>query len=110
MKLALLFILASCASATMVQSPKNKPAYAPSGYIQKGMVKYLNQGASSVVNSRREDAFEKMSKECGGDYKITHEGPSNDGYFTSAAAGGLMTTSSEYMFIEFTCDSKTAFN
>jgi len=41
-------------------------------------VKYLNQGADSVIRARRNDAYKKMWRACRGSYEIVSEGPRNE--------------------------------
>lgn len=48
--------------------------YAPTNEINGGVVSYLNQGAKSVIDSRRKDAYKKMHDSCKGPYKIIEEG------------------------------------
>lgn len=101
--LPVLLILGSCA-ASMVQDPNKTPAYAPKGYRQKGIVKYLNHGADSIIETRRESAFKQMYESCGGEYEITHEAPASSGYWTAANMyGGHNVYSSQYILIEFQC-------
>jgi hypothetical protein len=52
--------------------PETKP-YAPSNVTADGDVSYLNAGAKSVRNARRDDAFKKMHAHCNGDYEIVRE-------------------------------------
>jgi hypothetical protein len=68
------------------------------------MVKYLNQGASGVIKSRREDAYKKMYSACNGKYKIENEGPhAEGGAVVAMSPGTAIVASSEYWFIQFSC-------
>lgn len=101
-----LLFLASCASATMVQEVKN-PKYAPKGYKQIGIVKYLNQGANSVIDSRREDAFKKMHDQCrSSDYKILREFTDEQGKSWSKDEFGVSEYTSQYVYLEFQCGQR----
>ncbi len=107
MKLLLsLLFLASCA-ATMNTAP-TVSAYAPKGYKGRGQMKYLNSGASFIVNSRRENAFKQMHEACGGDYSILGEGNRPDGSIVSPNGfGGLnINQASEYVYIDFQCEGE----
>ena len=100
--LALLLTLTSCASTNVVRPVKS--AYAPKNYTPKGVVKYLNQGADFVIESRREDAFKEMYSGCGGNYKITGEGPREEGGVVSQISpGSAMFFSSQYWYISYEC-------
>jgi hypothetical protein len=65
--------LAAC-SATQVRTsiPETSP-YAPVNDRVDGEVSYLNAGAKTVRNARREDAYKKMHAHCGGAYEIVRE-------------------------------------
>ncbi len=94
--------LASCAS-TNVSLP-TRSAYAPKDYRPKGMVKYLNQGADFAIANRKEDAFKQMSDNCNGNYKITAEGPREEGgVITKISPDSAMMMSSEYWYISYEC-------
>lgn len=94
--------LVGCAAQMVTQPTTSK--YAPEGYEAKGMIKYLNQGADSIIAKRREDAFKQMHNACGGAYEITKEGESSDGTsFYRDLAGGVSSYSSKYWLMEFKC-------
>ncbi len=98
-----LLTLVSC-SSSMVQSARNKPKFAPEGYNQRGVVKYLNNGADHLINMRREDAFEKAHEDCGGKYKVTFEGSQKEGLALNPNMfGGYSFSGSDYVFIEYQC-------
>ena len=66
-------ILAGCsAGAVNTSGPETKP-YAPSNKTADGDVRYLNAGAKSVRDARRDDAYRKMYEHCGGPYEIVRE-------------------------------------
>ncbi len=68
-----LALMACSCTATMVQDPNSgsNSLYAPINYKDRtGVVKFLNQGASMVRESRREDSYKKMYNSCGGAYRI----------------------------------------
>ena len=95
-------------SASMVSSPgQNTSAskFAPANENSRpGLIKYLNQGAASVISQRREDAYQQMYESCGGKYKIDSEGPRNEGGMAvPMAGGGTAWMESEYWFISFSC-------
>lgn len=109
--LPVLLILVSCGS-TQVQSVHKTSKYAPTGYKQKGIVKYLNQGADFIIEKRRESAFRDMYAAYGGpDYEILSE--SNKPEFThvngNPLTGGIDVSNTNYVYIEFKClDRKPA--
>lgn len=99
--LGMLFF-AGCA-AQMVTAP-TASKYAPKGYVPKGMIKYLNQGADSIIADRREDAFKQMHEACKGDYEITKEGEGNgDAFVSRDTAGNMWGSTQKYWMIEFRC-------
>jgi hypothetical protein len=54
--------------------------YAPvNEQARAGLVKYLTDGASFVVNKRRESAYKQMYESCGGPYRIVAEGQRVEG-------------------------------
>ncbi|MGE3608026.1 MAG: hypothetical protein AB7I27_00460 [Bacteriovoracaceae bacterium] len=109
MKLVLIIMsaimLTSCATSTMIQNPRDVPKYAPKGYKQTGSVKYLNQGADSVIADRRNDAFKQMYESCNGDYRVISESnQATTRTISSNGYGGLNAyDGNHYMFIDFEC-------
>jgi hypothetical protein len=98
-----LLFLVSC-SATMMNHGGNRSAYAPAGYQEKGVVRYLNNGASFIVNQRREDAFKQMYTACNGAYRITREGSEKDGAtINNNGFGGLNVNSYQYVVMTYEC-------
>jgi hypothetical protein len=66
-------LLAGCSAGKVNSSgPETKP-YAPSNNTADGDVRYLNAGAKSVRDARRDDAYKKMYAHCGGPYEIVRE-------------------------------------
>lgn len=105
---SLLFLLGGCASASFVTKPK-LPKHAPKDYKPIGVVKYLNQGAYTITESRREDAFKKMSESCKGSYKVLQESERPDNFATTtynSTTNSLNTFSSNYWYIRYECITK----
>lgn len=104
-KLIILFsmaVLASCGS-TNVSIP-TRSQYAPSDYKPAGVVKYLNNGADSVIARRKEDAFKTMYSNCNGEYRITGEGPKEEnGVVTAISPNSYMASSFSYWYISYEC-------
>jgi len=105
----LLMVIAGC-TAKMVVPPGSSISsrYAPQNEPERcGIMKYLNQGASSVIQARREDAYKQMWSLCNGSYKIVWEGPYQEG--TAAGiipVGGMLMAFSQpqqYWYIKFKC-------
>lgn len=97
-------LIAGC-SADMLVSPTDK--YGPTSGDKIGRIKYLAEGASSVIESRRKDALKKMYDACNGRYKILDE-TSKDKVIGlseySAFKGSAFIGSSEYVYIKFQCE------
>mgnify|MGYP007114311341 CR=1 FL=1 len=99
-------VLLGC-GATMVNSPgaSHGSRYAPVNEAQRGgVIKYLNQGADSVIESRREDAYRQMYSACAGKYRIVGEGPRSEGGVVTPALGSLWASSYQYWYIQFNCE------
>ena len=104
--LGLLAITLSSCSSVHVTKP-TIPKYAPKNYRPTGVIKYLNQGADSVIQSRKEDAFKKMHDACGGNYKIISEGPKMEGGMIVAVSSGMAAYGgSQYWYISYECLQK----
>ncbi|MCK9455531.1 MAG: hypothetical protein WCY51_07480 [Sulfurimonas sp.] len=82
-----------------------KSKYAPiNSEEQYGLVSYLNGGASSVREARREDAYKKMYEACSGKYKIIDESNKNSGaMFISNGNGGGFMANTNKIYIKFIC-------
>lgn len=66
-------LMAACSAGKVNTSgPETKP-YAPSNNTADGDVRYLNAGAKSVRDARRDDAYKKMHAHCAGPYEIVRE-------------------------------------
>ncbi|MEK9145263.1 MAG: hypothetical protein AAB339_06620, partial [Elusimicrobiota bacterium] len=67
-----MLLAAGCRADMVIEPGRNSTsAYAPVNEAQRpGVIKYLNAGARSVKDARREDAYKKMHSACGGAYKI----------------------------------------
>ncbi len=75
-KLSLLigvFALTACSASQVRTTIPETSSYAPVDEQVDGEVSYLNAGAKTVRNARREDAYKKMYEHCGGPYKIVRE-------------------------------------
>jgi hypothetical protein len=65
--------LAACSASNVRTSIPETSRYAPVNEQVDGEVSYLNAGAKTVRNARREDAYKKMHDHCGGAYEIVRE-------------------------------------
>ena len=102
--LAILFITAC--GAQMVQAPGavSSSQYAPVNEASRsGVMKYLNEGASSVIERRREDAYQQMHSACNGKYRIDAEGPRAEGGAIVPMGSSAMYFDSQYWYIKFSC-------
>ena len=101
------FNLCSCIGATMVVPAHGSSKYGPQNTRGRvGIVKYLNQGAGFVINSRRNDAYEMMYDDCGGKYDIIGEGPKYEDYAYVTKIGDTWLAgagTSEYWYIRYRC-------
>jgi len=82
--------------------------YAPENESErKGLIKYLADGASRVIEDRRKDAYRQMHEACGGKYLIIREQIMPEGMVAIPIATGTGTMyaagSSMYNYIEFEC-------
>lgn len=93
--------LTACMTAEMVKHPNQdmNSQYAPQNEKQYGVVKYLNQGADSVIKSRREDALKQMFEACKGKYIIQEENSTFSGRYATFTT----LNNSEYVYIRFEC-------
>lgn len=99
-------LIVSC-SADMLVSPNSK--YGPTDGDKTGRVRYLAEGASPVIEARRNDALKKMYDACNGHYKILDDtskdkliGTSDYNYNKGSSFIGSM----EYVYIRFECTKK----
>ena len=93
-------------SASSVVKPGNSQhsKYAPQNESDRtGVIKYLNQGATFVRNSRREDAYKQMHSECGGRYNIVNEGIRAEGGAIIPIGNSAIYADSQYVYIEYKC-------
>jgi hypothetical protein len=102
--------LLSACSAAMVTPPGGgvQLANAPVNEASRpGVIRYLNQGATSIRMKRRQDAYNQMQKACDGAYSIDSESEKADGSRTSIEATSLgidaTTHTSKYWYIAFHC-------
>ena len=66
-------VVAACTASQVSTNIPETGSYAPVNEGFDGEVSYLNAGAKSVRNARREDAYKKMYEHCGGAYEIVRE-------------------------------------
>jgi hypothetical protein len=97
--------LIGCASASYVINPDQKSGLnRPEGYRPFGIVKYLNQGADFIINSRREDSFKKMAESCNNKYKILSEGEKPDTSLIVMPVGNTWVASGfNYWYFIYEC-------
>lgn len=104
--------LAGC-SATLVKSPfeSSIPAqYAPRNESPQnyGVVRYLTDGASSVVKSRIKSAYKTMYDTCNGNYDVLGTGNTESmPVYTATKSGGnvyITGASFHYKYIYFKCN------
>jgi hypothetical protein len=67
--------------AQMVRSASNSNSrYAPVNEKERGgVIKYVSDGASFIVNRRRDDAYKQMYQSCNGAYRVVAEGQRAEG-------------------------------
>lgn len=97
----LLVVLTGC-SATMVTT-RGGGRFAPVNDSKGGTVEYSLEGARSVVEKRRQDAYRKMHAYCGGAYKITSESLRKDGGSAVPIGGVLFYGEERHNYIDFEC-------
>lgn len=105
-------VLAGC-SATLVKSPfeSNIPTqYAPRNESPDnyGVVRYLTDGASSVVQSRIKSAYKTMYDTCNGNYNVIGTGNTESMPVYTATKSGdnayITGASFHYKYIYFKCN------
>ena len=68
------FFLYGCTATNINKNDPTTSKYAPSNGIKtSGETSYCDAGLKSIRNHRRQDAYMKMYKSCGGSYKIIKE-------------------------------------
>src|SRR5204863_5349860 len=87
---ALVLMLSGC--ATMETTRGNGGQYAPTNEGRGGTVKYNNQGLGA--RGRRQSAYKKMAKFCGGPYRIVTEQTGREGG-AIVPVGGIYAVSSQ---------------
>lgn len=89
----------------MVQTNSGQPSqYGPQNVAPHGgQVRYLNAGASFVINARRESAYKKMFDECGGKYVITSEVAQDAGTAMMFQGNMGYAAPTNYAVINFEC-------
>lgn len=111
MRNVLVAVLALGCSASMVNPPggaTGSPNAPVNEAARPGLVKYLNQGAGSVIAARREDAYKQMHSACRGSYRIDAEGPRAEGGMVVPVGEGAVWSSTEYWYIQFSCAPSVA--
>src|SRR3990167_8136073 len=94
-------LMAGC-GADMLISPGGK--YGPTDGDKTGRIKYLAEGASPVIEARRNDAQKKMYDACNGHYKIIDDTSKDKSMGSSeynAYRGSSFIGSMEYVYIRF---------
>src|SRR5882672_8614839 len=101
--LASVLFLSAC-NATMVttRDPANK--YAPVNEASGGTIKYLAQGADSVIKSRRNNAYKQMHDHCGGPYRIVSEKVKSGDDVAVPIGETVVYGSDDYIYIDFVCE------
>lgn len=104
-RLLVLAVLVSGCGAEMVSAPgRTGLAYGPVNEGSRGgVVRYLNQGASFVIQDRRQDAYAQMYEACRGRYRIDAEGAQVRGGYVVPAGNMLVAGTTEYWYIQFSC-------
>jgi len=101
-----LLVLSGC-GATLLASAGGSDPYGPVNKNRTGIVRYLNQGAASLIDSRRKSAYKLMYEDCSGTYEIVGEGPRSSGpqAFLVASGGNVNAYygSTERWYIYFRC-------
>lgn len=98
-------------TATIVKEPGTSSIpseYAPLNKQDDlyGIVSYLDEGAQSVRDARRENAFKKMYESCEGKYLLLEEGNSESNPMFSTYGNTTFTTTSTTVFLKFECVSE----
>ncbi|MEK6742487.1 MAG: hypothetical protein AABZ15_02705 [Nitrospirota bacterium] len=104
--LVIAILVVSACGAQMVQAPGSGTSsqYAPINEASRsGVMKYLNEGADSVIARRRENAYQQMHSACNGKYRIDSEGPRAEGGAIVPMGSGSMYFDSQYWYIKFSC-------
>ena len=72
--------------------------------MRGGTVQYLAQGWDSAIRKRRESAYKRMHKVCGGPYKITREVIGTDSGAAVNTYNSSYYAASKSVFIDFLCE------
>lgn len=97
-----------CTSANMIKAPNSSnipQEYAPvnSPKDNFGVVNYLDEGASSVREARRKDAFKKMYNSCNGKYRILEETNGETSPMYTMQGNFIYSLTSTYVTFVFEC-------
>lgn len=95
-------LLTSC-SATMETRLSKSTPNAPVNEINGGIVSYLNQGGTSVIRARRNNAYKKMHDSCNGDYKILEEGERIGAGIATPIGNSVIYDNERHWNIRFEC-------
>lgn len=104
----ILLLISGCGTSELVRR-QYKPERA-------GVIKWLNQGASTIINQRREHAMELSQAFCGGPSEVLSESDRLESQGTvigrGYAPGTLMATdmSSSYTYMTFRCPGTATTN
>lgn len=107
---AIAFLVIAGCGAQLV-GRRGQSQYGPMYEKRGGEIKYLREGATAVIEGRRENAYQQMFNECDGRYVVTREWDEGDAPTTNGVARtrgnttawSSTTYSSTYHFIAFEC-------
>jgi hypothetical protein len=95
--------LFGCSTASLDTRFSKGSPNAPINEINGGIVSYLNQGAKSVIQDRRQDAYRKMHDACQGPYKILQEGEQLGEGMATPIGDSVIYTQERRWQIKFEC-------
>jgi hypothetical protein len=103
---AMVISLTGC-SAQMVQTRGiEKSQYAPVNEGKGGTIRYLAQGARSVLDQRRQSAYKQMHDKCGGAYRIVGEQIRSEAGSAMPIMGVMYYDQERWTYIDFECEPK----
>lgn len=100
MGLVVLMLLSGCASMDTTRGSGSR--YAPTNEGRGGTVKYNSRGLGRA--GRRESAYKKMAKYCGGPYRIVSEATGTEGGAIVPVGGVLAVANRQLTYITFECE------
>jgi hypothetical protein len=103
-----MMLLTGCTASMVSTRGGSNSSYAPTNENQRpgGLIKYLNQGASSVIKSRRENAYKQMFEYCSGNYRIIREGQEQEGGAAIPVGGMVAYEPTRYWYLDFECEKQ----